>query len=158
MASVGAVSSCPTYEDTIETCLVGVWAEAEVLDGLTRVLWSTEEDDVGASWCLEGELVEGEALTAGLEDAGTGSGSELESADAQLWNLEETVVIGDSADDSSDLAILLLSVVLVGGDGHNLGDREWWGVDARHAQSVCPVRDLTCSIFLLFSSRTSSER
>lgn len=115
---------------------MAVWAETEVLDGLTSVLGATEEDDVGAGWGAESELVEGDALTAGLLDAGTGGRGEAKSADAHLWDLEHTVVIGDGADDSADLALGGLLVVLVGGDGDDLGEGDRWGVDARHAQSV----------------------
>ena len=110
--------------------------KAEVLDSLTGVLGATEEDDVGASWGTESELVEGDALTTGLLDAGTSGCGELESADAQLWDLEQTVVIGDGADDSTDLVSMGLLVVLVGGDGNDLGERDRWGVDARHAQPI----------------------
>ena len=116
--------------------LVGVRTKAEVLDSLTGVLWTTEEDDVGTSWCTEGELIEGEALATGLLDAGTSSGSEAKGADAELWDLEHAVVIGDCADNCADLALLCLSAVLVGRDSDDLRERHWWGVDARHAQSV----------------------
>lgn len=62
----------------VMTCLVRVGAKAEVLDGLTGVLGATEEEGVGASWRAHGKLVNGEALTAGGQDAGAGSGSEAE--------------------------------------------------------------------------------
>jgi hypothetical protein len=82
-----------------------VRTEAEVLDGFTGVLGSTEEDDVGASGCSESQLVEGEALAAGLLDAGAGSGGEAKSDDAHLGDLIEAVVIGHGADNGSDLAL-----------------------------------------------------
>lgn len=116
--------------------LVGVRTKTEVLDSLTGVLGTTEEQNVGAGWRAEGELVECEALTAGLLDASTSSGSEAKGADAELGELEETVVIGDCADDCADLALLSLGAVLVGRDRNNLGERHRWGVDARHTQSV----------------------
>jgi len=62
--------------------LVLVRTEAEVLDGLAGVLGSTEEEDVGASGRAEGQLVECEALTAGLLDTGTSGGSEAKSSNA----------------------------------------------------------------------------
>lgn len=116
--------------------LVGVRTKTEVLDSLTGVLGTTEEQNVGAGWRAEGELVECEAFTAGLLDASTSSGSEAKGADAELGELEETVVIGDCADDCADLALLSLGAVLVGRDRNNLGERHRWGVDARHTQSV----------------------
>lgn len=122
-----------------KTYLVGVGSETEVLDSLTGVLGATEEDDVGTGWCAEGELVECDGLTTGLLNAGTGSCGELERADAELGELEETVVIGDGTDNGADLALVDLGGVLVGGDGDDLGERHWWGVDARHTQSVVVV-------------------
>ena len=116
---------------------MGVWAKAEVLDGLAGVLWATEKDDVGTSWCTEGELVESKGLTTGLLDASAGGRGEAESADAQLWDLEETVVIGDGTDYGADLALVCLLAVLVGRDSDDLGEGDRWSVDARHAQSVC---------------------
>lgn len=107
-----------------------------MLDSLTGVLGSTEEKNVGTSWGTEGELVKGDGLPTGLLDAGTSSGGELQRADAELGKLEETVVIGDGTDNGADLAIVDLGGVLVGGDGDDLGERHWWGVDARHTQSV----------------------
>lgn len=122
-------SSCST------TYLVLVWSHAEVLDGLAGVLWSTEEDDVRASWCAESELIESDGLTTGGLDAGAGSRSEAEGADAELGNLEHAVVVGDSSNNGADLALVLLAGVLGGRDSDDLGERHRWGVDARHAQS-----------------------
>lgn len=106
-----------------EAYLVLVGTEAEVLDGLTGVLWSTEEDDVAASWGTESELVEGEALTTGLLNAGTGGGGEAQSAHGHLRHLIETVVVSDGGDDGADLALVSLAGVLVGGDRDELAER-----------------------------------
>jgi hypothetical protein len=82
-----------------------VRAEAEVLDGLTRVLRSTEEEDVRASRGAERKLVKCDGLTTGLLDAGTGGCGESQGGDGQLGDLVEAVVIGDGADDRADLAL-----------------------------------------------------
>lgn len=111
-------------------------AKAKVLDSLARVLGPPEKDNVGTSGCADGELIEGETLTTSLLDARAGSGGEAERTDAQLGHLEEAVVIGDSTNNSANLALVCVLAVLVGRNGHNLGDRHWWSVDARHAQSV----------------------
>src|SRR4051812_36900718 len=50
--------------------LVAVGPEAEVLDSLAGVLGPAEQEGVGAGRGAHGELVDGEALAAGLEDAG----------------------------------------------------------------------------------------
>lgn len=115
---------------------MAVGTKAEVLDSLTGVLGATEEDDVGASWGALGELVEGEALATSLLDAGTSGSGEAESADAHLRDLEEAVVIGDGANDSTDLALVSLGALLVGRNGDDLGEGDRWGVDARHAQPI----------------------
>jgi hypothetical protein len=78
--------------------LVGVGTEAEVLDGLTRVLGSAEKDGVGTSGGAGGDLVDGEALTTSLLNARTSGGSEAHSGDRELGQLKETVVVGDGAD------------------------------------------------------------
>jgi hypothetical protein len=78
--------------------LVGVGAEAEVLDGLTAVLGSTEEECVGSSGEAGGDLVDGEGLTAGCEDASACRCGEAHRSDGELGELKETVVVGDGAD------------------------------------------------------------
>jgi len=90
------------------THLVGVRAEAEVLHGLARVLGATEKDNVGAGRGTESELIEGKALTAGLDNAGAGGGSEAECADAHFRELEQAGVIGDASDGGNGLALILL--------------------------------------------------
>jgi hypothetical protein len=78
--------------------LVGVGTEAEVLDGLTRVLGSAEKDGVGTSGGAGGDLVDGEALTTSLLNARASRGGEAHSGDRELGQLKETVVVGDGAD------------------------------------------------------------
>ena len=69
-----------------------------MLDRLTGVLGATDEEGVGSSGEAGSDLVNGESLTASRQDAGTGRGREAESCDGELGKLEQTVVIGDSAD------------------------------------------------------------
>ncbi len=114
-----------------KTNLVLVGAKAEVLDGLTRVLGAAEEEGVGTSGPLEGELIEGQDLAAGGSDAGTGGGGDAESGDLDLGDGQETVVIGDGADD--DDRLLLVAVLEVGRDA---GQRDGGAVDAAHEQAA----------------------
>lgn len=111
------------------TCLVGVWAKAEVLDCLTMALWSTEEDDVGAGGRTQSQLVEGDALAACLLDARTSSLGEAEGADGHLWDLVETDVIGDGTNNGASLAFVRLCGVWVRGHSNDLRKRDWWLVD-----------------------------
>ena len=78
--------------------LVGVGTEAEVLEGLTGVLGSTEEEGVGSSGEAGSDLVDGEALTTGLLDAGAGRGGEAESRNGELGDLKHAVVVSDGTD------------------------------------------------------------
>lgn len=92
--------------------VVDAGAVAEVGKGLSG-LGSAEEDGVGALGCAEGELVEGEALTAGGEDALAGRLGEAEGADGHLGDVAEHAdVVGDLTNDDGDLALLV---------GHVLG-------------------------------------
>ena len=78
--------------------LVGVGTEAEVLEGLTGVLGSTEEEGVGTSGETGGNLVDGEALTTRLLNARASRGSEAESRNRELGDLKHAVVVSDGAD------------------------------------------------------------
>jgi len=55
----------------------------------------------------EGKLIEGDALTTGLDDAGAGGLGEAEGADGELGHVEKTGVIGDGTDDGGDAVALL---------------------------------------------------
>lgn len=85
-----------------------VRAHAKVLDGLAGVLWAAEEEGVGASWRAHGDLVNGEALTAGGLDACAGSGSEAECGNGELGHGQEAVVVGHGTDQDNGLALVLL--------------------------------------------------
>lgn len=119
-----------------QTCLVGVRTEAEVLDGLTGVLGTAEEDGVGASGGAHGELIDGEALTTGGQDAGTGSCGETEGRNGELGNAQETVVVSDGANNDDGLARLLLGGVLVGDLTGDARDGHGWAVDLAHHQAA----------------------
>lgn len=113
-----------------------MWAEAEVLDGLTRVLRAAQKDDVGASWRAHGELIEGEAFAAGLLNAGTSGRSEAQSADGHLRHLIEAVVVRDRAYNCTNLALVCLARVLVRSHGSDLGEGDGRLVDPGHAEAT----------------------
>jgi len=116
--------------------LVGVGTEAEVLDRLTGVLGSTEEDGVGTGGETGGNLVDGESLTTSLLDAGAGRGGEAHGSDGELGELEETVVIGDGANNDNGLALVVLRVGLVGGGSDDLGEGDRGAVDLGHHKTA----------------------
>ena len=117
-ATTGALELASLGSDVGLDAVVGVGvvdagAVAEVGKGRSG-LGSAEEDGVGALGCAEGELVEGEALTAGGEDALAGGLGEAEGADGHLGDVAEHAdVVGDLANDDGDLALLV---------GHVLGE------------------------------------
>ena len=108
-------------------------AHAEVLDGLPSVALAPEQDGVGTSGRTERELIEGQDLTASLEDALLGGLGEAESGDGQLRDLEQTDIIGDGANNDNGLA------VAVGGARgllEDAGDGDRRAVDLREEQTV----------------------
>jgi hypothetical protein len=54
------------------------------------------------SWGLHDELVKSKALSAGLGNSGTGSLCETESSNCKLWNLDDSLIVSDSADNNGD--------------------------------------------------------
>lgn len=106
-----------------------VGTEAEVLDGLTGVLGSTEEEGVGTGGLLESELIESQGLAASGEDASAGSGGETEGRNGDGGDLEETVVIGDGTDNNDGLLLVAVLDVV-----DNARDRHGRTVDAAHEQ------------------------
>lgn len=102
-----------------------------MLDSLARVLGAAEQEGVGTGGLLESQLVEGDDLTAGRGDAGTGGGSDAESSNLDLGDRQETVVVGDGA--NNDDGLLLIAVLEVGRDA---GQRDGGAVDAAHEQAA----------------------
>ena len=105
--------------------------EAEVLDGLTGVLGTAEDQGVGTSGGTGGQLIEGDGLTTGSDDASAGGGGEAEGSDGELGAHEHAVVVGDGTD-NDDGALLALGVG-VGGDA---GEGDGRAVDLGHKQAA----------------------
>lgn len=127
---MGVVSAKSSTWHRIKAYLVLVGAHAEVLNGLTGVLGTAEQQGVAAGRGTQSELVQGEGLTTGGQDASAGSGGEAESSDAQLGDFEKTVVIGDGADNNDGLALLALGLA------NNARDRDRGSVDTRHKEAA----------------------
>ena len=78
-----------------------VRTEAEVLDSLTGVLWSSSKEGISAGGRSRSKLINGEALaTSGGNASASGSG-ETQSSNAQFWDGQKSVVVRDSTDLSS---------------------------------------------------------
>lgn len=104
-----------------------------MLDGLTGVLGTTEQDGVGASGGTKSQLIEGEDLTTGLLDASASGSGETESGNRHLGDGEEAVVISDGANDNDGL--LLVGLVALG-ESHEARKRDGRSVDARHEETA----------------------
>lgn len=107
-----------------------VGTHAEVLDSLTSILGATQDQSVAASGGAQSKLIQGDGLAAGLDDAGTGSGGESQSSDIDLGEGQETVVVGDGADDDDGALLTLLVDV-----GDDAGQRDRRAVDLGHKQA-----------------------
>lgn len=114
--------------------LVLVWSETKVPDTLSRVLWPSQKQSVGACWGTEGQLVESDGFTTSGNDPGARSGGESESGYGDLWNVIETGVIGDGADDDDGLIGRL--GVFVGDLFGDAGEGDGRSVDFRHEESA----------------------
>ena len=77
-----------------------------MLDGLSGELWTPEQDGSRSGWSDEGELVESQALSSGLQDPLPGGLSEAKGAHAHLRDVVETNVVRDGSNQNSDLAVL----------------------------------------------------
>ena len=108
---------------------VGNTSSTPVLAGSSGLDLATEEDGSLAGGALESQLIEGDAFTAGLEDAGTGGRSETESADLELGGGEHAAIVSDGTDQDNGLVFLALDVSGNAGDGHG------GAVDSGHKQS-----------------------
>lgn len=84
-----------------------VGTKAEVLDGLTSVLGAAQQQSVGTSGLLEGQLVEGLGGATSGQDAGAGGGGEAQGSDVHLGDLEQAVVVGDGTDDDDGALVIL---------------------------------------------------
>ena len=68
-------------------------------DRAIGMIWKEEWLTSGG---VQDEFVKGEALATSLSDSGASSLSETKSSNGELWNLEDSLIICDSADDDGD--------------------------------------------------------
>lgn len=99
-------------------------AKAKVSNGLSSVTGTSEHQSVLTSRSTTSQLVDGEALTTGLNDAGSSSGSESQGGDGGLGDLKNTVVVSNSANHDNSLVGITLK-------SKGLGDAR-----KRHRRSV----------------------
>jgi hypothetical protein len=105
---------------------------SEVLVHLASLERSADEHAVAASRGAKSELVEGDDLTAGGNDARAGSvgGTEAAHSELELAAVQKANVVGDGAHDNCNLASLAV---------HQLGklsDGNWGPVGAAHEKTL----------------------
>lgn len=117
MVSNSNVLAKKPTSNLLKTYLVLMGPKAKVLDSLSGVLGSSEEEGVASSGSSQSQLIQSQSLSSCIEDASTSGGSESEGGNAELRNSQETVVIGDCANYDNGLVVGLL-----GGVRDNSGD------------------------------------
>lgn len=117
----------------LDVGLAALEGSTKVTDGLADVTLAAEEDSVGAGGGANGELVQGQSLTAGRSDTLTGRGRETQSGNRQLGHLGETLVVEDRTDNDDGLG-----AVGVGALGllDDTGERDGRAVDLGHEQTT----------------------
>lgn len=105
---------------------------SEVTVGRTGSAASLHQDGVLSLGGLEGQLIEGEDLTAGLENAFARAGGDVHGAERQLGDLVQTKIVGDGADNDGGLAIAAWLLH----HARDAGDRHGWPVHAAHIQTL----------------------
>jgi hypothetical protein len=107
-----------------------VWAETEVSDSLSGVSWTSDKQSVLTQWGAGSQLVQSDSLTTSLDNLSTGTSSKSQSSNGGLWELEDTVIIGDGTDNNNGL----LSSTFLGQGTGDSRNRDWWSVDLRKEQ------------------------
>lgn len=104
----------------------------KVSDSLSGVSWASDDQSVLTLWSSGGQLVQGDGLTTSLEDGGLGAGSELQSSDSSLRELEKSGVVGDGTNNNNGL----LGSTLLLESSSNSRDRHRWLVDLGKVQQL----------------------
>lgn len=85
-----------------------VGTETKVLNSLSGVLRSTEEEGVCTSRSPQSKLIQSQRLPSSLFDPSSRGSRETKSSDRQLGYLQKAVIIGDSSNDNNGLALVRL--------------------------------------------------
>jgi hypothetical protein len=101
--------------------ILSALTHSKVLDSLARVPPSPQENGVGTGGRPERELVEGERLAAGFEDALLGAAREAECGDGELGHLLQPHVVRHGPDLDDDLGG---EIGGVGGEHDDFGEGE----------------------------------
>ena len=93
-----------------------------MLDRLSRILRTPEQQSVGPSRSPQRQLIQRQAFPSRLLDPSPSRSSEAERSDGQLGDLQQAIVVGDGAHHDDRLALVGFRVLWRGGDGGDAGD------------------------------------
>jgi hypothetical protein len=113
---------------TNERLLVLMGTHTEVLNRLTRVLGTTDEDSVGTSRSTEGQLIQSKDFTTSLQDTSLGSLGKVKSSNRELGEVQKTRIIGNGTNNNNSLTFLVVLDNTRDGDGRT--------VDTRHKETL----------------------
>lgn len=104
----------------------------EVSFSLSLLSGSLEEDGVLSLGVLEGELIEGDDFTSSGSNSLSSGLSDSESADSELWDFEESDVVGNGTNNNSGLVLSALGLHL----SDESSEGKWRSVDSGHKESL----------------------
>lgn len=90
----------------------------KMLVGLPGSSSAPQQKSVGTRRGTQGELIKGEDLTAGIQDAATSRLGDSQSTDSEFGEFEQTSVIGDGSNNDSYLVFLSLGEASQLDEGH----------------------------------------
>merc|ERR1719245_206565 len=98
---------------------VGNTGSSEMLDSLTGLAGSLEEQSVLACGSSQSQLIKSDNFSSSFQDSLASLLGDSEGTDGHLWDLEDSDVIGDGSNNDSDLVSIsgLLHVADQTGDG-----------------------------------------
>lgn len=130
LLELSALGDSSGLNAVVSVRIVGRSAVAEVTNGVTGVLSTTQQHGVGTLGGTQSQLIQSDALTTSLDDSSSGSLGESQSSNGQLRDLQQALIISDGTNNNSGLAILAVHVSGKSGDG-NRGV-----INSGHSQSL----------------------
>lgn len=108
-----------------------VGTHSKMLDRLTGIPLPPQQYGSRTGGCTQSQLIKRECLSTRVQDALLGTSGESEGGNGEFWELDETNVVCDSADDDDSLFFRVARKNLF----CNARKRDWGTVDLGHVQS-----------------------
>lgn len=116
--------------------LVLMWAHAEMFNGFSCFLWSSQQNNIASSWVFHGELINCHARASGSLNSCSSSCCESQSGDVEFRDFEHAVVICDGTDDADCLSLVCFLCCLGGDFAVNSRNGHGRSVDSRHVEAA----------------------